>query len=66
MTFITLICHNSTQQMPSRQIDRPLGLFFQEDITMGAGNYYFQAPAGDSWSKMIYVDLQPIAWSDEQ
>lgn len=33
---------------------------------MGAGNYYFQAPAGDSWSKMIYVDLQPITWSDEQ
>lgn len=33
---------------------------------MGAGNYYFAAPAGDSWSKMVYVDLQPIYWTDEQ
>jgi hypothetical protein len=33
---------------------------------MGAGNYYFRAPAGDSWSKMVYVDLQPIYWTDEQ
>ncbi len=33
---------------------------------MAAGNYYFAAPAGDSWSKMVYVDLQPIYWTDEQ
>jgi hypothetical protein len=33
---------------------------------MGAGNYYFSAPAGDSWNKMVYVDLQPCYWSDEQ
>lgn len=33
---------------------------------MGAGNYYFAAPAGDSWSKMVYVDLQPIYWADER
>lgn len=32
---------------------------------MGAGNYFFSAPAGDEWSRMIYVDLQPEFWSDE-
>lgn len=32
---------------------------------MGAGNYYFAAPAGDEWSRMIYVDLQPSSWNEE-
>lgn len=32
---------------------------------MGAGNYYFKAPAGEEWSKMIYVQLNPTSWDDE-
>ena len=30
--------------------------------TMGAGNYFFSAPAGDAWSHMIYVALRPSYW----
>jgi hypothetical protein len=33
---------------------------------MGAGNYYFSAPAGDEWQCMLYVDLEPQSWEDEQ
>ena len=33
---------------------------------MGAGNYYFSAPAGDEWQCMLYVDLEPQSWQDEQ
>jgi hypothetical protein len=32
---------------------------------MGAGNYYFSAPAGDEWHAMVYVDLEPNTWQDE-
>lgn len=32
---------------------------------MGAGNYYFSAPAGGDWSNMVYIDLSPLFWSDE-
>ena len=33
---------------------------------MGAGNYYFSATAGEAWSRMVYVDLQPQFWDDEK
>lgn len=32
---------------------------------MGAGNYLFSAPAGQSWSRMVYIRLHPIYWPDE-
>lgn len=33
---------------------------------MGAGNYCFSAPAGDEWQCMLYVNLEPQSWQDEQ
>ena len=32
---------------------------------MGAGNYWFEAPSSEEWSEMLYVDLEPVFWSDE-
>ncbi len=31
---------------------------------MGAGIYYFDAPAGDDWVETVYVELDPVTWNE--